>query len=67
MRTSFIEPKDLQVGYTFKDKYGTFRIMAIVDGYAMARRPNAIPFTITLKAIILRLKSGEATIESMKP
>ena len=41
----------MNVGDKIYDEYGEARIMAIAEGYAMARRPRAMPFVIVLKDI----------------
>lgn len=41
----------IKPGYVWVDKYGPIRIIALADGYAMCRRPGALPVVISVKEI----------------
>ena len=46
------EIKDtVKVGDKIYDEYGEARIMAVAEGYVMARRPRCMPFIVALKDI----------------
>jgi len=32
-----------------EDRYGSFRLMAVVEGYVMARRKGSTPFVVTIE------------------
>lgn len=38
----------IKVGDKFVDEHGRFQVMAIADGWAMVRRPRAVPFVLML-------------------
>lgn len=38
-------------GQKWHDVHGTARVMAVAEGFAMMRRKNCVPFTITVKAL----------------
>lgn len=35
----------------WEDEYGIIRVMVVAEGYAMCRRPGAVPFVIAVKHI----------------
>lgn len=43
----------------WRDAHGEIRLMGIIDGYAMMRRPGKIPFVVRSKDLL----SGAAGIE----
>ena len=43
---------DIEVGDIIEDKYGSIRIMAIIEGYVMARRPRCYPFLKPVKKFL---------------
>lgn len=43
----------------WRDKIGSIRLMGVVEGYALMRRPGKVPFVIAGKDLI----SGRAGIE----
>ena len=48
------------VGSTWRDEHGSIRVMAVVEGYVVARRPRATPFLCTLREFTLRFGSVPA-------
>jgi hypothetical protein len=38
------EHSAIEPGYMWRDEHGPMRVMAVVDGYAMCRRPGCMPF-----------------------
>jgi hypothetical protein len=44
--------KDIKPGMVFRDPFGTFKIMAIAEKWAMVRRRGAAPFCLSLKNIL---------------
>jgi hypothetical protein len=47
-----IGPVDIQSGFRWYDIHGQVRVMAVADGYVMARRPGCGPFVVSIKTII---------------
>lgn len=45
------EAERIAKGLRFRDRLGDLRVMAVAEGYAMVRRPHAIPFIMTVKEV----------------
>jgi hypothetical protein len=41
----------IEAGYTWSDEIGSVRVMAVAEGYAMCRRPGAMPFVRSIKEL----------------
>jgi hypothetical protein len=46
-------------GDRFDDAHGGFTVLSVFDGYAAARRKNAVPFIIHLTDLERRVRAGE--------
>lgn len=45
------ETREIHVGDRLDYRGGAIRVMAIAEGYAMVRRPGAMPFVVSLKEL----------------
>lgn len=53
---------EIIVGFRFGDGIGEIRVMAIAEGYAMCRRPRAVPFVRSIKDIQAFIKAQSAGV-----
>lgn len=51
-------PNDVKRGFRYRDRIGEIRVMAVADGYAMCRRPGAVPFIKMVAEVVLAATAG---------
>jgi hypothetical protein len=49
-----------------EDEYGPFRLMAVAEGYVMARRKGAMPFVVPVDEWV-EIGRGKQPIAALKP
>lgn len=53
-----MKPIEVTRGFRFNDHIGEIRVMIVQDGYAMVRRPGAMPFVKSVKEILRQIEQG---------
>jgi hypothetical protein len=54
-----ITEKDIVKGFRYADNHGEIRVMAVADGWVLARRPRMVPFAIQAKWIAAYIRTGD--------